>query len=552
VVDTKGAVRISSAPKGMTKPDIDQELGVTNVLPASTWQDWAGGPVPAGTLAVGRDPMAPSQDEMVYMIRRDGQARALLNLLTLPIRAAFSQGEWTSPDGGGEEEAAFANLMWKLPAIGGGMEVSSSMFLRQTLLALAHGFSAFEIIRQIPESGPLEGKITLKKMGYRDPRTVTFLSDQHGQFQGFRQITNFGMRAINVVIEEQNAWYWAANEEENPMYGVSYFEPAFQHYQMKRKLYYIGHLAAQLAAVPGRIGEIPLGASPRQIQEFKTALANFAFNTAMVAPPNFKVTPFNGNSGFNFLGIVDHHNTMMAGSVLAKFLQQEDRQVLIDNGKGDASADMFVQMLEAITTELSEAWSNKLMPQFIDYNFGSGNYPIHRFAPLTDANKQAIFDIFNTLVVATSLNCTPEFVRTTEEKLAERLGYDIDYEAIAQQEAEAAAAQQAQMEQEQALAQQQAEQPQGPNLDGTGPNDGGATGGASNAPQPPANNQAAKANAGAGQSPFHNPSSMVRASHDNQIKAMDALAVALSGLIDVEDVPENYAPEGEVKLEAGE
>lgn len=552
MADTRGAVPISSAPKGMTKPTVEQELGVTNVLPASTWQDWAGGPVPKGTLAVGRDPMAPSQDEMVYMIRRDGQARALLNLLTLPIRAAFANSEWVSPDDGGEEEAAFANLMWKLPHTAGGMQVSSSMFLRQTLLALAHGFSAFEVVRQIPDTGPLKGKLTLKKMGYRDPRTVTFLSDQHGQFQGFRQITNFGMRAINVVIEEQNAWYWAANEEENPMYGVSYFEPAFQHYQMKRKLYYIGHLAAQLAAVPGRIGEIPLGASPRQIQEFKTALANFAFNTAMVAPPNFKVTPFNGNSGFNFLALVDHHNTMMAGSVLAKFFQDSDRTTLIDNSTSDTGADMFVQMLEAITGELSESWSNKLMPQFIDANFSGGSYPQHKFAPLTDANKQAIFDIFEALVVATSLNCTPEFVRMTEEKLAERLGYDIDYKAIAQQEEEAAAAQQKQMEQEQAQQQALAEQPQGPNLDGTGPNDGGATGGASNAPQPSANNQAAKANAGGGTSPFHNPSAMIRASHDSKLKAMDQLAVALSALIDVDEVPDSFLPEGEVKPEAGE
>lgn len=559
-MDASGAIELAgnSTPKGLSAaPEIGVELGVTNVLPASTWQDWAGGAVPAGTLAVGRDPMAPTQDEMVYMIRRDGQARAMLNLLTLPIRAAFAQSEWINPeDGTGEEETAFANLMWKTPSTGGGMSVSSSMFLHQTLMALAHGFSCFEIVRKVPDSGPLAGKVVIDKMGYRDPRTVTFLADEHGNFEGFRQITNFGMRQINVVIPKEDAWYWAANEAENPMYGVSYFEPAFQHYQMKRKLYYISHLAAQLAAVPGRVGEIPLGASPKQIAEFKAGLANFAFNTAMVVPPNFKVNPFNSNSGFQFQGMIDHHNTMMAGSILAKFLQQDDRQVLVDNGKADASADMFIQLLEAVTGELSESWSTKLMPQFMDYNFGTGIYPRHRFAPLTDANKQAILDIFNAVVAATSLNCTPEFVRVTEEKLAERLGYDIDYEEIAKQEQEAAEQQQKMMEEQQAQQQAQAEQQaaippnatnlDGTNLQGTGPQDGGATGGASNAPRPPANNQAAQGNA------FGTPSPMVRTSHAQQQKAIDQLAVVLSGLIEPEDVPSDFAPEGETVPEAGQ
>lgn len=521
---------------------LNQELGVGNVMPATSWLNFSGATVPPGTLALSRDPLAPSQAELVFMLRRDGQARAMLNLLTLPIRAAFAHSEWISPDqNGGEEEAAFANLMWSLPSTVGGMENPPSLFLRQTLLALAHGFSAFEVVRQVPEEGPLAGLVTIKKMGYRDPRTVVMLSDQNGNYAGFQQITQFGNRYINARIKAEDSWYFAANEEENPMYGVSYFEAAFQHYQAKRKLYYIWELASQLAAVPGRVGEIPLGATPRQISDFKTALSNFAFNTAMVTPPNFKVTPINNNTNFNFQGVVDHHNMMMASSILAKFLQQEDRQVLIDNGKADASADMFVQMLEAITAELSESWTTKLMPQFIDYNFGTGLYPVHRFAPLTDENKQAILQIFETIVAQPVLNCTPEFMRTTEEKLAERLGYDIDYDEVAKEE-EQAAAEQAAQEQAAAEAQQQAQaQPQGANLDGTPapPKQGGGNNTAPATPPKPSPPPAAPASAGP----------TVKAS---QQEAMDMLYTALSNLLDENDVPDDFAIEEEVLPEAGE
>lgn len=524
--------------------DVGKELGIINLLPTTAWFDWSGGQTKPGTMAVGRDALAPTQDELVFMLRRDGQAQALFNLLTLPIRAAFSQSEWIEPDGGAEEETKFANDMWKLPPMAGGMSVSSSMFLRQTLLALPYGFSAFEIVRKYAEDGPNKGKVVLDFMGYRDPRTVTFLVDDHGKFKGFRQVTNIGGRSINTVIKPENAWYFSAKEEENPYYGISYFESAFQHYQAKRKLYYIGELAAQLAAVPGRVGTIPLSASPRQIDEFKRSLANFAFNTAMVIPPNFEVDTINSNSGFKFTELIDHHNTMMAGSILAKFIQQDDRAVLIDNGKGDASADLFIQLLEAITAEISDSWTNKLMPQFIDINFGSGKYPVHRFAPLTDENKEAIMELFKVFIPATSLNCTPEFVRITEEKMADRLGYDIDYEEVARKEAEIATKQQAQMEAdakfERQLQLQQAQStPNGNGAPKPGQANKGGNPAAKKVKQPPGNPAAKKIATSATTS-------------EEQREAVDQLTIMLSNLFQPEDIPEDYAPEGEIIPEAGE
>lgn len=530
---------------------VGEELGITNLMPSTSWQDWSGGEIPTGTLAVGRDPLAPNQDELVFMLRRDGQAQAMLALLTLPIRAAFAKSEWVAPEGGGEAETAFANSMFNLPSYAGGMSVSKSMFLRQTLLSLAHGFSAFEIVRKIPDTGDLAGKVVIDKMGYRDPRTVTFLSDDHGNFQGFRQIAQFGGRRIDVTIGKEDAWYFSANEEHNPMYGRSYFEPAFQHYQMKRKLYYIAHLAAQLGAVPGRIGELPLGANPRDVAEFKKALANFAFNSSMVHKAGYGVDAFNSSNQTlaSIQTLIDHHNMMMASSILAKFLQQEDRQVLIDNGKGDASADMFIQLLEGVTSELSEAFTTKLMPQFINYNFGSGVYPIHKFAPLTDSNKEAIQELFTTIVGLPTLNCTPEFVRTTEMKLADRLGYDIDYQKVADEEAQAAeemqkqAAEEAQLAKQALMAQSQGQAgapnggPQGAGNQNQAPKPPTAKGGTPAAPK------GALTTGGTNQGNGRVPSA-IKASAKQQ-QAVETIALALNELIDIDDVPDEFAPEGE-------
>lgn len=554
--------RVPKVKGDIPAPVLNQELGIPNFAPTTSWQSYSP-EIPKGAFGVGRDPLAPNLNELIFMLRRDGQARAMLELLTLPIRSAFAKSQWIDPDSSGDEakspEAVFANNMWSLPPQAGGMAVPKSMFLRQTLLALAHGFAPFEIVKSYREEGPLAGKYVIDKMAYRDGRTVTMLADDHGSFKGFRQQARLPNRLVDKVIKSPEAWYFAANEEHNPLYGVSYFEPAFQHYQAKRKLYYISEVAAQLAAVPGRVGELAPGASPRQIMEFKKALAEFHFNQSMMVPPNFKVTPVNANTGFDPVKIIDHHNAAMVKSILAGFLQQDDRLVLIDNGKADASADLFVSLLEAITYELAESYTTRLMPQFIDYNFGSGNYPIFKFAPLTDTERETITNLFTTMVGLQTLNASPEFVRCTEMDLAERLGYPIDYEAVAEQEAQAAEAAQKQAAEE-AAAQAELQKAQLESIKAGTKAQAGVSGGGTRGPAPgTAKSQGAnKVEKGrptpaptpaGGRPPTETKPATLRASaelNDHQQEAVGLLATGLSMLLDNDDVPSYYAPEGEI------
>lgn len=397
---------------------------------AFTWTNGTG--LYNGPEEYGRIPI----DNLVEMRRVDGQARALMRLLTLPIVAALKESEWILPedvdvDDSAEEVIKFCNDMWNLPPYRGGMTTPKTKLLKETLLALSDGVSVFEECRQIPGDGPLKGKLVLQKLAYRDPRTVTFLSDENGGFDGIKQKVFKNGFYDDVEIPKNKVIYYAVNEEESPRIGVSYFEPAYMHYDLKRKLYYIAHIAAQLAAVPGRVGEMGPGATPTRIRNFQQALSQFGFNSSITIPNGWKVTPFNSNTSFPFLELIDHHNMMMAASVLAKFMQSEDRQVLIDNGKGDASSDMFVMQLETIMAEIAEIWSNYLMPKYVDWNFpGVKIYPVFRFGQISDSTRDTLKALFTTLATAGSVNSNPEFLEAIEEKLAKRLGLEIDYKAI--------------------------------------------------------------------------------------------------------------------------
>lgn len=492
-----------ATPQAAPDPLLNVEFGIERILPFSFWGNGDG----SGGGEITRDSLIPI-DELVNMRRRDGQARALIRLFTLPIMAAFADGEWiappdvdtsvnaeksekpgkqnpqakqpgskedgsaksdsapsatqttgttptgaeavglaapsvgsTKPKGGKkpyEVEVEFANEMWNLPAQAGGMEISKTQVLRRILLMLTDGFAAFEEVRRVPEDGPLKGKIVLHKLAYRDSRTLRFRVDDTGAFNGIRQIATLNGRTVDVVIPKEKCFYITNQGEENPFYGVSLFEAAYEHYQIKRKLYYIAHLAAQFAAVPGRIGEVPQGAAPQHIAAFKSALANFAFNTAAVMPPGFKVIPFNANSGFDFLKLIDHHNHQMSKSVLSGFIDSEQRATLIEVGRTDPNTDFFILALEAIMDDIAEHLSHVLMPKYIDWNFGTKNYPIFKFGQLSDSAKSMIKDVFTTVVTSSVLNSTPEFVRELEKKLSKSLDLDIDYDEIEAQEKKAA------------------------------------------------------------------------------------------------------------------
>jgi hypothetical protein len=429
------------------KPALDRELGVPTAMPFTSFMDVVSGEYLAPNTAL------VSIDRLVEMRQKDGTIRALLRLFQLPIIKALKESEWVEPEeGGAGEETQFANYMFTLPPSGGGMTVSQTRVVRNTLLALLEGFSVFEQVRYVPETGPNEGKIVLRKLAHRDARTIEFIVDDHGGFDGVRQTAALRGTTERIRIKKENCWYYTVNEEENPHYGISMFEAAWHHWDIKRKLYYIAHVAAQMAATQGRVGSIPKSASPDEVRNFKQMLADFGFNTSGTYPEGFDVKFANMNTNFDFMKLIEHQNAQIAKSVLAKFLEEENRQVLIENAGPDASADFFVMGIESVMGEIAESWTHYLLPQYIDWNFGTSKYPVYRFGVVADATRDTIKELFIAIASAQTTKWTDEFIRELEKTLVDRLGLDVDYDEVAKRE-EAEAAEQAKL-QEQYMQQQ--------------------------------------------------------------------------------------------------
>ncbi len=381
-------------------------------------------------------------DQLVRMRQTDGQARALYRLITLPIRAALQAATFVPAQGseGGEDEAEFIEQLFKLPPNAGGMSVPFTRVIAQMLQAIFDGFAPFEMVYDYAKKGPLKGKWVLSKMNYLPANTVRFLVTEDGSFDGFRQITQKpGGKILDVKIPRDACVYYAAQEEENRFYGLSYFQSAYYHYDKKVKLYYLMHLAAQRSAVGTRVGTVPEDHSTDELTAFRMGLADLGVAQWMTKPEGYLVELLKEGGSFDFLSYINHHNSQMSKSILAAFFDENQGTggdaSLVDFGKQTDS--LFVMMLQTIMTEIASIINHYIIPRFIDWNFNSGKYPEFRWGPFTDDDKAAIQDVFTALAGIQGGNFTREFFRETEKKMADAFGLEIDYETIEREEKEA-------------------------------------------------------------------------------------------------------------------
>lgn len=427
------------------------------------------------------DPVSIKQ--LVAMRRQDGQARALYRLLTKPILAALKNAKVTPVDGqkGGQAEAQYVTDMLFGPPSAGGMTHTFDRFIKQMLLALFNGFSAWELVYWVPTQGPNKGKITLRKIDWRPSETLTFLLDGQGEFNGFRQRTFFQGRTIDVKIPKETSLYYAHEEAERPFYGVSMFESAFFHYDKKTKLYYIAHLASQRAAVGLRVGTMPPNPTASDKNNFIRGLRDLGLAQYMVLPSqDWSVQSLKEEGSFDFLGLINHHNNQMSKSVLAQWFDEAQGtggdSTLVDFGvQSDAT---FMMMLDGILQEMAQVINHHIIPRFIDWNFGTAKYPSFVWGELTEDQKSAVQDTFDKLASAgQQANITPQFMLELEKRMAESFGFDIDYDTIEAEQEKQRALQQ-KMQEQQAAGQGQPGapgQPQ-PGQPATGANAGGNAG----------------------------------------------------------------------------
>src|SRR5690606_31302150 len=108
-------------------------------------------------------------------MRLDAQVRGGLAMLRLPIMARG--WDILAPEGASGEHVTFIDDVFA------NMEGSIALAVEELFSALWAGYAVAEQVYEYRESGPLAGKIALKKIKVLNPRTVTFHTDKYGNLR---------------------------------------------------------------------------------------------------------------------------------------------------------------------------------------------------------------------------------------------------------------------------------------------------------------------------------------------------------------------------------
>lgn len=364
-------------------------------------------------------------DQLIFMTRNDGQAKGILNAIKYPVKMARPTVK-PPKDGGGVRETKFIEANLLRPPSDGGMTTPISNIISRMALAVRDGYKVFEKVWEYRE-----GQIWLKKLAYRSTLSTTFKYDKHGEITGAKQ-------KVSTPIFIDTEWnldkiaYYVYNAEENPYMGESDFYPVFYHYDKKHKLYAIAHLAYQLNAVPIKIGKHPANIRKEDLERFRETLASLGTTISMTVTDTCTVEPFEGKRNLGeYLPMIQHHDSMMSRAFLVQFMN------LGQEGRGGSFAlskdqsNLFLMSLMSLLGEIANVFNTQVIPQLIDWNFGTKKYPQLTFTPFSDTIRSAIMDTYKSLLAARFPQVSPEFALKVEEKVAEELGLELNYKEIA-------------------------------------------------------------------------------------------------------------------------
>jgi hypothetical protein len=359
-------------------------------------------------------------EQLERMLEVDGQAMSLYRLLTMPIRAGELH---VLPTEGGTNEADLIRAQLLNSYQQGGMTSPWSTVIQHIAKFVLSGA---EVLEKVYEQRG--GHWVYRKLAPRPRKSITIKKDGKGGFDGIKQVLPSG----TVDIKKNKCLLFNVGAEFNPLYGRSLLLPAYGHFEMKHKLYYVAHLAYALNAIPIREGSVPPTANPNEKQAFQNALDNVGVNTSIIVPDGYGMTIHETRQVADSMPLIDHHDIEMAKAVLGQIINMGTTTSGGSYALGEHQLEMLLLALQTIREEIANVINAYMVPELIDWNFGTKRYPVVKLLPPATDLKLMAKDLFQHMAGAKQINSSPEFWLRLEKRMAEILGFEneIDYDKL--------------------------------------------------------------------------------------------------------------------------
>lgn len=368
------------------------------------------------------------------MLRRDGNARKIEQVLTLPLRSAAWE---IRPAPGGDREAAYVKTLFtdKLDAIIA--QMTSGIIYRKAFFELAWTVDA-------------SGTVGLEQVAYRPATSCEAGFDPHtGVHKGFRQRVGNpgGIITIKprtpqagdlpgyVTIPAERAFVYTHGIHREPITGLSDFEVASWAYQTKQKILFLWCQFLEQQSTPKVIA---YGDDRTQADTNRDALAEAAASAVIgwerSADPTakmFDVLSTDGAGATQFLQMISYLDSQMSSSVLAGFT---DLTALASHSRTQGSyalsadqSEFFLSARQAVADEMAGQITEQLFQRACLYQFGpDAKAPSLKIGPLSKHDKERAVNMLNQLIVAPQFNVPPGFVDQLINSVSGYLGLNVD------------------------------------------------------------------------------------------------------------------------------
>lgn len=389
------------------------EVGAEIGSEISPWQDW-GGLDEQGNLVDWNEQFKAA--DMTDMLARDGKARSLEHVLTLPVRSA---GRSISPAKGDKGEAEFVNAALEA--------------MEDSPMATVVGWGAQALVFRATYAelvyGRREGRVVYERVAPRPTEACSMIHDKDtGALLGYRQELGgpdrFGFveipntRGAAKGVGKNNATQspgapstragsvgkavvFLHGAYRDPMRGASELEVSYRCYTDKQKIRYLWATFLAGAAVPRTVAETP----PGQENSVVANLSKLTNAGAVAVPTGTKVTALNvaGNAGADFLAAMTYLDSEMAGSVLAGFTELSSAAGRGSRGSmalAQSETEFFSQSIDAHAQELAAHIRAQIVAPLCRLNFADPVIPKVVIGPISQVSVDNLVTTLQTMAAA--------------------------------------------------------------------------------------------------------------------------------------------------------
>lgn len=367
--------------------------------------------------------------DIAAMLRRDGKARSLEQVLTLPIRGA----DWrltAGPDDQGQHKLVEDNLGKKLGRI-----------IDQCSTAMGFRRAYFETNWRLDGDKLLYDDVCMRPA----PSCEAGFNPTTGEGKGFRQriaplpgaMQSFSSKSGAMpgyeIIKADRAFIYTHGSFRDPIKGISDLDVAYWCYETKQKVLFLWFQFLENQSLPK---VVTYGDDLDQARELATDVATLKASGVLGLPrpgdptaKAFEVLESSGAGAGQFYQAIEYLDAMMPASVLAGFteLAMSSQHARGSYALSADQSEFFLASRQAVADEIAESIRADLFGPLVFNNFGPDvEPPLLTIGPLSNRDTERALTLLGQVVAATQLNVPREFVDMLTHAVAGFLGLDAD------------------------------------------------------------------------------------------------------------------------------